>query len=134
MVKTILCPLFDLTFHFIIFCHRACCTVMAGRHGVVIRHKVALERINGQSSKQSSRCGQGYDAMKAICLVFLRFRPLWNNCRTALLCPRPLTCHLNSDCETSQKLLKPQPRRTKVTHAVDDDAMMQMCSRCLNSD
>lgn len=43
------------------------------------------------------------------------FRPLWNNLRAALLCPRPLTCHLNSDCETRlvqnwNPLLMPQPR------------------------
>lgn len=92
-------------------------------------HKVALQRINGQSSKRSSRCGQGYDAMKAICLIFMRFRPLWNNFRAALLCPRPLTCHLNSDCETSRKLLKLQPPRTTLTGSVDDDTRMSTCSQ-----
>ncbi len=34
--KTILCPLFDLTFHFIIFCHWVGCIVMAAWHRGVI--------------------------------------------------------------------------------------------------
>lgn len=51
-------------------------------------HKVALECISGQSSKRSGRCGQGYDAMKAICLTLRRFGPLWNDFRAVRLCPR----------------------------------------------